>query len=114
FLEDVDVVDVAEPRAAVALREDRPQHAEAAELLDDLHREGLRLVPGHHVGRDLGGGKVADHRLDLALLLGQVEVHACSGGGNGPRWCGVRKIGDATRPRALNAVGWPRDATRWC
>jgi hypothetical protein len=79
FLEDVDVVDVAEPGAAVALREDRTEEAEASQLLDDVEREGLRLVPLHDVRLDLGGGEVTHHLPDLLLLGCKVEVHGSRG-----------------------------------
>ena len=77
LLDDDGVLDVAEPRAAEFLGEDRAHVAELAELADDFEREGLRLVPLHDVGRDLGLGELPNSLAQLNLFRRVLEIHRC-------------------------------------
>ena len=76
LLDDVDVVDIRQPRASVLLRKDRAEHPELAELFDDVGRKRLRLVPLHDVRLDFALGKIFDGLLDLNLFFGKTEIHS--------------------------------------
>ena len=75
FFDDDGVLDVAQARAAQFFGEDRAQVAELAQLFDHLQREDLRLVPLHHVGRDLRFGEFADGFAKLDLFRRVLEIH---------------------------------------
>ena len=99
LLDDVDVVDVRQPGAAVLLGKDHAEHPELAELFERFEREVLRLVPLHDVRLDLALGEVAHHllicccssvrRKSIRGLLGLMDAygwkwtgsleHSCSG-----------------------------------
>ena len=81
LVDDVDVVDVRQARAAVLLGHEDAQHPELAQLREDVARKDLRLVPLLDVGRDLGLGEVADHRANGLLLLGERESESGWRGG---------------------------------
>ena len=48
--------------------------AELGRLADRVAREDVLLVPLGGVGRDRVGGELPRHLLDLALLVGEVEL----------------------------------------
>ena len=64
-------------RAAAAefFRECNAEEAELAELLDDMPREGLVLVPLGRMRLDLALGEVGQRLADAALLFSQIEIH---------------------------------------
>ena len=61
--------------AAEFFRKRDAEKAELAELLDDMPREGLFLVPLGRVRLDLALGKVGERFADAPLLFGQIEIH---------------------------------------
>src|SRR5260370_35009247 len=74
LLDDVDVVDVRQSGAAVLLREDRAQHSQLPELLHNLGRKGLSLIPLHHVRLDFALREILDALLELNLFLVGPEI----------------------------------------
>ena len=67
------------PAPAELLGDADAHQAELAELGEHLPREPVLAVPLGGVRRDLGVGDLARERLDLALLVGQGEVHGAGG-----------------------------------
>ncbi len=69
------VFDVAHAGAAVLLREDDPQEAELAGLLDDVGRKALGLVDLVDDRVDLAQGEIAGGFLHGALVFGERKIH---------------------------------------
>ncbi len=61
--------------AAELFRERDTEKAELAELLDDMPREALFLVPLGRVRLDFALGEVGQRLADAPLLFGQIEIH---------------------------------------
>ena len=73
-----DVRDEVRACAAERLRDADAHQAELTELREELTREVVLPVPLRGVRSDLGLRHVAGERLDLALLVGEREVHVRS------------------------------------
>src|SRR6185369_14868391 len=78
LLDDVDVVDVAQRRAAVLLGEDDAEEPELTGFLERVDGEVLRLIPLRDMRFDLARGELADHVPNLLLLVSQTEIHSRS------------------------------------
>ena len=72
------VFDVAQPSAAQLFGKDAAHQPHSAQLAQYRLRKARRLVPLHHMRRNLSGGKVAHRGLQLQLLVSQLEVHTHS------------------------------------
>ena len=75
LLEHEDVRDEVRSGAAELLGDADAHQAELAELREELAGEAVLAVPLGCVRRDLGLRDLAGERLDLALLVGEGEVH---------------------------------------
>ena len=76
--------DGVEGRSSQLLGHRHSQQAQLSQLRDDLARESLFAVPLLRVRLDLPQAEVADHRDELSLAFGRLEVHQetrlqCSG-----------------------------------
>src|SRR5438067_2363932 len=91
------------PEPAVVLREREAHDAERAELADGVERKGVLAVPGLGVRRDLLLGELPDGRLQLPLLVGQLEVHDTSLSAPHPSQAGLPSASSVERLRALYA-----------
>src|SRR4051794_38274454 len=78
LLDDVNVINVRQSRAAVLLGDRHAQHAEAAGTLENLGGKVLRLIPLHQMRLDLAERELAHHLLNLSLLVGKTEIHSHS------------------------------------
>src|SRR5437879_3106477 len=75
LLDEDGVLDIAEAGAAELLRKNRAHISELAELADRLQRKLLRLVPLHHMRRDLRFRKFAHCVTKLNLFRRQFKIH---------------------------------------
>src|SRR5690606_8998870 len=74
------VADVIQARPTPRLGDRDAHQAQLTELLDRLGRKRVLLVPLPGVGDELARGELSGHALDLALDVGELEVHGQSGG----------------------------------
>src|SRR5216110_3201132 len=79
-LDDEQVGERVGPAAAHLLGQRDPQEAERAEALHGLVREALLAVPRGGVRLHLALAEVADRLLDVAVLVGEREVHHAARG----------------------------------
>ena len=75
LLDQADVLADREGRAAELLGDEAAQESEGPELVEELPRKRLSLVPFHDVGTDLALGELAHALTNGAFFFGQVEVH---------------------------------------
>lgn len=75
LLEDEDVGEEVGAGATVGLRHADAHQAELAELPVQVGGEAVLAIPGGSVRLDLGPCEVAGKRLNLALVVGEREVH---------------------------------------
>ena len=75
LLEHEDVREEVRARAAVGLRHADAHQAELGQLREDLAREAVLAIPVGRVRRDLRVRELPRERLDLALVVGEREVH---------------------------------------
>src|SRR6185436_13334660 len=69
------ILDVAETRATVFLRENDAQQAHFAKFRHDLAGKTRGLIPLHDVWGDLTLCKLADAAAELVLFVGKGEIH---------------------------------------
>ncbi len=75
LLDDGRVLDIAEPGAAVLLRDRHPEKAELSQFREQFAREMRLFVPPSGVRYDLVLGHLARHVADRLLIFGQLEIH---------------------------------------
>ena len=75
-----DVREEIRSRAAVFLRDTHAHQPELSQLAEELTREAMVAIPVGGVRLDLLRAEIAGECLDLALLVGQVEIQATAPG----------------------------------
>ena len=76
LFEHEDVRQEVDAGAAVLLGYARTHQADLRELSEELTRKVVVAIPGGRIRLDLRAREIARQRLDLALVLRQIEVHA--------------------------------------
>src|SRR5688500_10874315 len=115
-LHDQSRLEPAEADAAALLGNVDRAEAQLRRGTDRVAREDVLLVPLRGMRRDRVGGELLRHLLDLALLVGQVELahgagvsgtdRRCEGSRRSPR-SEERRVGKEVRARGV-AVVWKR------